>query len=115
MGTLNEISEHRFRDLEVGDHTVLDRTDRFDIPWRASEHFLGSMSDRAHSLGAPAALPSHSDHAGLRADDAVPFAVDQRICGSEVDREIVREHSGNSVEKHPNLQGARGGEPHPSL
>ena len=47
----DEIGEHLLGDLEVGDDAVLQRPDRDDMAWRATEHFLGLAAHRFDLLG----------------------------------------------------------------
>ena len=42
-----EIAEHLVRDLEIGDYTVLQRSDYTDVDRRFSYHFLCILADRA--------------------------------------------------------------------
>jgi hypothetical protein len=58
---------------EVGDHAVLHRTHRGDVPGRAPEHGLGLGADRDDDLAARLnSVLTDRDHRGLVEDDARP-------------------------------------------
>src|SRR6185295_4369743 len=96
----DEIAEHRFGDLEVGDDAGSEGADRLDVARRTAEHLLGFSADGEHLLAA--ALVSLNRHdTGLARDDALALDVDQRRRGPEVDREVVAEEAVEPVENHP--------------
>src|SRR6185503_16816815 len=41
----DEVGQHLFGDLEIGDDAILHRFNRHDVAGRASEHFLGFAAD----------------------------------------------------------------------
>ena len=45
---LDEVVQHLFGDLEVGDHAILHRLDGNDVAGRAAKHLLGFLADRFH-------------------------------------------------------------------
>jgi hypothetical protein len=82
---LDEVSEHLFGHLEVGDHPVLQRPDRGDVAGRAADHPLRLDPDRVDLAG----FGVDRDHRGLGEDDAAPTHVDERVRGAEVDRHVA--------------------------
>ena len=48
MGLADEVGQHPFGDLEVGDDAVLQRPDGNDVGWRASQHVLGLSAHGFH-------------------------------------------------------------------
>ena len=77
---LDEVAQHLLRDVEVGDHAVLERPDRRDRPGGAAEHALGLDADGVYLARALV----DRDHARLREHDAATAHVDERVRGSEV-------------------------------
>jgi hypothetical protein len=96
MHLRNEVVEHLLRDVEVGDHTVLQRADGDDVARRASEHGLGLVPHRQDRV---VGLVDRDDRR-LVEHDALAAHVDQRVGGAEIDGEIVGEHSGQQVVEH---------------
>src|ERR1700751_937688 len=82
---LDEVAQHLLGDVEVGDHAVLERTDRADRPRLTAEHALGLDADRVHL----AAALVDRDHARLREHDAAAAHVHERVRGSEVDSHVA--------------------------
>src|SRR6201987_956862 len=74
---LDEVAQHLLGDVEVGDHAVLEGTDRLDRPRRSSEHPLRLDADGVH-LSGPLV---DGDHRRLREDDAATAHVDERVRG----------------------------------
>ena len=75
IGPLDEVAEHRFGDLKVGDHAVLERSHRVDRRGRPSEHLLRLGTDGVHL----ARRGVDRDDRGLRDDDASAADVDERV------------------------------------
>jgi hypothetical protein len=94
MDLLDEVAQHLLRDVEVGDHPVLQRADRADRPRRATEHPLRLYADRVHLSGALV----DRDDARLGEDDAAPTHVDERVCGAEVHGHVAAPEAGQGVE-----------------
>ena len=80
--------EHGGRDVEVGDHAVLERTDRHDRSGRAADHFLGRRADGEHRVAA------HVDrHNGrLTHHNALAFHENQGVRGAEINADILGKH-----------------------
>ena len=91
---VNELAQQVFRDFEVRDHAVLQRTDGVDLIRRAPEHQLGLAADREH---APRRLV-HRDHRGLVQHDAAIFDIDERVRRPEIDGHIRGQHAEQSIE-----------------
>src|SRR3954469_14894908 len=92
---LNEVPQHLLCDIEVGDHTVLERADRGDGAGRAAEHALGLDPDGMDLARAAV----DRDHAGLREDNAAAAHVDERVRGSEIDGHIATTEAGEIGEE----------------
>ena len=86
---LDEVAEHLLADVEVGDHAVLQRTDRLDVLGRAPDHLLRFDADRERTTVARV----DRDDRRLVEHDAAPAHVDERVRGAEVDRHVAAEQS----------------------
>jgi hypothetical protein len=86
---LDEVPEHLLGDIEVGDHSVLERTDRLDGARRATEHALGLDANRVHFTGA--GVDRHD--ARLGEHDAASAHVHERVGGAQVDRHVAAAES----------------------
>src|SRR5439155_25555270 len=91
----DEVTQHLLGDVEVGDHTVLQRADRGDRPRRAPEHPLRLDPDRVNLAGPLV----DGDDRRFREDDAPTAHVDERVRGPEVDRHVAPAESAQVVEK----------------
>ena len=85
MNAADELAQHLLGDLQVGDHPVAERPAGRDRRRRAADHALGLVPDREHAAG----LGVLGHDGGLRDGDPVPADVNQRVRGSEIDREVV--------------------------
>ena len=92
---LDEVAEHLLGHVEVGDHAVLQRTDRLDRPRRAAEHPLRLDADGVHLARA---LVDRDDRR-LRQDDAAPAHVDERVRGAEVHGHVAAAEACQSREE----------------
>jgi hypothetical protein len=92
---LDEVTEHLLGHLEVGDHAVLEGTDRGDRAGRAPEHPLRLDADRVDL--AAARVDRH--HRGLRENDPTPPDIHQGVRGSEVDRHVAAAEPGQVAEE----------------
>ena len=81
VGFLDEVLEHLFGDVEVGDHAVLHRTHRLDVAGRAPEHFFGLITDRFDLVGQ---LVDHH-HRRLAHHDAAVAGKNQCVGSAEID------------------------------
>ena len=75
---LDEVAQHLFADVEVGDDAVLQRADRADVIRRAPDHALGFGADGQ----GPPVLDVDRDNRRLVQDDATPAYVDERVGGA---------------------------------
>ena len=91
---LNEVAEHLLRDVEVGDHAVLQRADRLDRAGRSSEHALRLDADGVHFAGALV----DRDDGRFGEDDAAAAHVDERVRRAEVHGHIPAPEAGYVVE-----------------
>ena len=81
----DEVAQHLFGDLEVGDRAVTQRTDRRDRRRRAANHPIGLSTDRMHRT----AVGVDRDDRRLRNDDPVAGHIDQRVRGPQVNSDVV--------------------------
>jgi hypothetical protein len=95
MHLLDEVAEHLFGDVEVGDHTILERSDGLDRAGRAAEHALGLDPHGVDLAGAGV----HCDDARLAEHDAAPAHVDQGVGRAEVDRHVAATEAGEVTEE----------------
>ena len=92
MDHLDELLEHLLGDREVGDHAVFHRADGLDVARHLAEHGLGLFADRLDGfLAVGAAFVADGDDRRLVEHDAFATHIDQRVGGTEVDREVRRE------------------------
>ena len=86
----DELLDHLLGDVEVGDHAVFHRADRFNVARHLAEHLLGFLADRQNGFFAirAAFLTNRHDRRFVK-DDALAAHVDQRVRGTEIDRQIV--------------------------
>src|SRR3954452_23740584 len=92
---LDEVAEHLLGDVEVGDHTILERSDGLDRAGRAPEHALGLDPDGVDLAGARV----DRDDARLAEHDAAPAHVDQGVGRAEGDRHVAATEAGEVTEK----------------
>lgn len=99
MNPGNEVAQHRLCDLEIGDDSILYRTNRNDMSGSAAQHFLGRLADGPHLVGPPAVLRNR-DHARFRDDDPTTFHVNQRIRRTQINGEVAGKPTKHSVKYH---------------
>ena len=83
---LNEMAQHALRDVVVGDHALLERTDRDDIARRAADHAARLLADREHLVR----ILVDRDHGRLAQHDSFILHIDQHIRRAEIDSDIHR-------------------------
>ena len=82
---LDEVPQHLFADVEIGDDAVLQRPDGADVIRRAADHSLGLGAD-----GQRAAVFHVDGHDGrLVEHDATAAHVDERVGGAQVDGHVA--------------------------
>ena len=86
---LDEVGEHFFGHLEIGDDAVLHRLDGHDVARRAAEHVLGFLAD-GHDFAA-VLVDGHDRR--LVHDDALALGVDQRVGRAQIDRQVGRKQT----------------------
>src|SRR6185437_3787618 len=87
---LDEVTQHLLSHVEVGDHAVLERTNRLNRSGRTTQHPLGLDPDGVHLTGAGV----DRDHTRLGQYDAAPADVYERVCRPEIDRHVAATESG---------------------
>ncbi len=87
---LDEVTKHLLGHVEVGDHAVLERTNRLDRPRRAAEHPLGLDADGVDLVRARV----DRDDRRLGQHDAATADVDERVRRAEVDRHVAAAEAG---------------------
>jgi len=92
---LDEVAEHLLGDVEVGNDSVLERSDGGDRPRRPTEHSLRLDADCVH-LARPLV---DRDHGRLGEDDAPAANVDERVRGPEVDGHVAATEAGEGLEE----------------
>jgi hypothetical protein len=81
----DEVTQHLLRRLEVRDHAVAKRARRADVRRRAADHASGVLAERLHVAGSLV----DRDHRRLEDDDPAAALVDDRVGGTQVDREAA--------------------------
>jgi hypothetical protein len=101
---LDEVAQHLLRDVEVGDHAVLERPDRGDGSRGAAQHPLGFDPDRVDL--ARARVDRH--HGRLGEHDPAAAHVHQRIGGAEVHGHVATAEPGEiGEEAHEEMRRTR--------
>ena len=88
---LNEIAQHLLGDVEIGDHAVLQRTNRADVRRGSADHALGLGTDREDRAGHGV----HGDDRGLVQDDAAAADVDKGVRRPQVHGHVPSEEAGD--------------------
>src|SRR5205807_5803026 len=99
----DEVPEHLCRHVEVGDHTVPERTDRTDRRRRASDHSPRLFADRVHGIRGLV----DRDDGRLEHDDALAANEDERVRRAEVDRQLPT--TGETLQSHGPRMDSSGG------
>ena len=81
----DEVAEHPFRDLEVGDDAVAQGADGDDVGGGPADHALRLLADGENALGGAV----DGDDRGLDDDDAPPPDHDERVRRPQVDSDVV--------------------------
>ncbi len=92
MNLADEMLDHLFRAVEVGNDAVAHRADRLDAAGCAAQHQLGIFAHRQYLFLAILHVIRH--HRRLVQNDPLAADIDQRVRGAEVDRHIRREDAG---------------------
>ena len=99
IGLADEVAQHLLGDLEVGDHTVLERADGADRAGRAAEHALGLGTDGVDLAGAVV----DGDDGRLGEHDAAAADIDEGVGGAQVDGDVVCAQAREEVEETDEL------------
>ena len=91
----DEVPQHLLGHVEVGDHAVLERTDRADRAGRAAEHPLRLEPDGVHVAGALV----DRDHRRLGEHDPATTHVHEGVRGAEVDGHVAAAEARQIVEE----------------
>ena len=83
------MGQHGLGDFEIGDDTVLQRTDGDDVAGRAAEHALGFIADGEDFVRSGL----HRDDGRFAEHDALVADKHQGVGGAEIDPDITREES----------------------
>jgi len=81
------VLDHFLGHFDVGDHAVAQRTDGFDVVGRLADHHLGIIAHGLDPLDAVDRLDRHDR--GFVEHDAAVLHIDQRVCGAEIDCDIL--------------------------
>ena len=80
--------QHRSSNIEIGDHTIFQRTHRSDRAGRSSDHLLRFCSDCQHTFGTDV----YRYHRRLTHHDPFPFHIDQCVCCAKINADIPCKH-----------------------
>ena len=83
----DEVLDHLFGHVEIGDHAVAQRADGLDAVGRLAHHHLGIVTHGLDALHAVDRL--ERNHARFVQDDTLVLHVNQRVGGAEVDRHVL--------------------------
>jgi hypothetical protein len=93
MDLVDKMGNHLLGNIGVIDHAISHRADRNNVPGGTSQHFLGLMANRQDHIG----LLIYGNNGWLIDDYSLTPYINQRIGGSEINRQILgkkTEHSG---------------------
>ena len=90
MHLADEVLDHFLRNLKIGNDPISQRSDRFDIAGRTTQHHLGLVTDRQH-LFAALDVSNGNDRRFVQ-HDAAAFDINKRIGGPKVNRHVGRQH-----------------------
>ena len=94
LGAANELPQHFLGRDEVGDNAVAQGPDRFDAFGRAADHelsFLANGQNIAHTT-----LGADGDNRWFIEHDTAAGHMDQRICSTKINGDIVRKNAINA-------------------
>src|SRR5450631_2421641 len=86
---LDEIAQHRFGHLEVGDDAVAHWPDRLNMRGRLAQHLTSFLTHGEDFVGADV----YRNHGRLAQNDPFPLHVDQYVRGAEVNPDVDGECS----------------------
>src|SRR4051812_23060799 len=95
MHLLDEVLEHSFDHIKVGDYAIFKGANGYDMAWGLADHGL-SLS--THSIGTVTILLINGDDRGLGHDDTFPSHMNKGICRAEVDAQVTAEQAEQSVQ-----------------
>ena len=81
----DEVAQHGFGDLEVRNHTVLQRTNGHDVARCAAEHSLGFIADGKNAVGSLL----HGNDGGFTQNDTLVFHKDQSVGGPQINAYVA--------------------------
>jgi len=87
---VDEVLDHQFGDVKIGDNTVFHGTDRFDVAGGLPDHLLGLTSDGQDTL-LSVFVDLDGDNGGFVDADTLTFYQNKDVGCSQVDRQIFRE------------------------
>src|SRR6266511_3176619 len=96
VNPLDEVAEHLLADVEVGDHAVLQGTNRLDVGRGAPDHPLRLHAHRQR----PVVLGVDRDDRRLVQHDSLAAHVDDGVRGAEVDSHVVADDGGQPRSGH---------------
>lgn len=82
---LNEVLQHHFRNFEIGDNTVSQRTNGDDVTRRPPHHAAGLFADGEH----PFCLAFNRDNGRFIQDHAPTFHMNQDVSGPQIYADIL--------------------------
>jgi hypothetical protein len=82
---LDEVPQHRLRDLKVGNDAVFEWANGHDVAGRAPKHSFRFIADCQHFIGAGV----NCDYRGFAKDDAVVLHVNEGVRSSEIDSYVI--------------------------
>jgi hypothetical protein len=91
--------QQRLCEREVVNGAFADGPDRGDVLGCSSDHPLGFHPEREDPR--PGARALYGDDGGFFDNDAFPTHIDERVCGSEVNGELMREEPERLIQHRP--------------
>ena len=93
MDAPNEMGEHGFGDVEIGNDAVAQGTNGNNIGGGAPDHLLGFGANGENAFAAP----FNGDDGRFIDGDASPVDKDERICSPQINGDVVRERAKSAL------------------
>ena len=99
MHLADKMTKHRLGDLKIRNHTLAHGADGHDAAGCLSQHIFRFHADSQHTVPG-AAIRAYRDDGRFTQYNALPFDIDECICGPQIDGKI-------RLKKYPELNRKR--------
>jgi hypothetical protein len=98
VNLLNEITQHRLGDFEIGDHSIFERANGDNAARGSTQHSFGLGADRKNFLTAALVSLLYGNDRRFVAHNPLIFNVDQCIGGPKIDGKIIGKDAKEGIE-----------------